>query len=77
MEILWILILVGYAVCVAQSIVALTTRRPVMKRVALASLAVSFGVHTAWLVLQGFRTGRCPLVGTQEMCAFLSRALVL
>ena len=76
MEILWILILIGYAVCVAQSILTLTTKRPVMSRLALASLAVSFGVHTAWLVLQGFRTGRCPLVGTQEMCAFLSWGLV-
>src|SRR5262245_16647891 len=77
MEILWIVILIGYAVCVAQSIFTLTTKRPVMTRLALASLAVSFAAHTAWLALQGFRTGRCPLVGTQEMCAFLSWGLVL
>lgn len=77
MEIMWIVILIGYAICAGQSILSLTTKRPVMSRFALASLAVAFGAHTAWLVVQGIRTGRCPLVGTQEMCAFLSWGLVL
>ncbi len=77
MEILWIIILMGYAVCVAQSIFALTTKRPVMRRTALAALAIALGGHTAWLLLRGIRTGRCPLVGTQEMSAFLSWCLVL
>ncbi len=77
MEILWIMILTGYALCVAQSIFALTTKRPVMKRTALAALAIALGAHTAWLLLQGLRTGRCPLVGTQEMSAFLSWGLAV
>ncbi|HLF84782.1 MAG TPA: cytochrome c biogenesis protein CcsA [Blastocatellia bacterium] len=77
MEILWIIILLGYAVCVAQSIFALTTKRPVMRRTALAALALALGAHTAWLLLRGIRTGRFPLVGTQEMAAFLSWGLVL
>jgi hypothetical protein len=47
MEILWIIILLGYAVCVAQSIFALTTKRPVMRRTALAALALALGAHTA------------------------------
>ena len=77
MEILWIIILLGYAVCVAQSIFALTTKKPVMRRVALAALALALGAHTAWLLLRGARTGRFPLVGTQEMTAFLAWGLVL
>jgi ABC-type transport system involved in cytochrome c biogenesis permease subunit len=77
MEILWIVILIGYAICVAQSILTLTAKRPVMSSVALISLAVAFGVHSSWLLLQGIRSGRWPLVGTQEMCAFLSWSLVL
>ncbi|HWC76275.1 MAG TPA: cytochrome c biogenesis protein CcsA [Blastocatellia bacterium] len=77
MDILWIGILIGYAICVAQSIIALTTKRPVMTRTALASLAVAFAAQTVWLLVRGFQSGRPPLVGTQEMCAFLSWGLVL
>jgi ABC-type transport system involved in cytochrome c biogenesis permease subunit len=77
MEILWIIVLTGYAFCVAQSIFALTTKRPVWRRTALAVLAVALGAHTSWLVIRGIHTGRCPLVGTQEMSAFLSWGLVL
>lgn len=77
MDILWIVILVGYAICVAHSIFTLTTKRPLMQKAALAALAIAFGAHTSWLVLRGIRTGRCPLVGTQEMCAFLSWGLVV
>src|SRR5437879_13841372 len=77
MEILWIIILLGYAVCVAQSIFALTTKRPVMRRTALAALALALGAHTAWLFLRGIRTASFPLVGTQEMAAFLYWGLVV
>ena len=77
MEILWLIILAGYAVSVVQSILALTSRRPVIPRLALGVLILSFGAHTGWLILKGFRTGRCPLVGTEEMCAFLSWCLVI
>jgi ABC-type transport system involved in cytochrome c biogenesis permease subunit len=77
MEILWIGILLGYAIAVAQSILALTLKRPFFERGSLAVLAIAFGLHTSWLVLRGIHTGRCPLVGTQEMCAFLSWGLVI
>lgn len=77
MDILWIIILTGYAVCVAQSIFALTTKRPVLRNPALIALAIALGAHTAWLFLRGLRTGRCPLVGVQEMSAFLAWGLVL
>ena len=77
MQILWIIILLGYAICVAQAIFALTTKRPVWRRTALAALAIALGTHTSWLLLRGVRTGRCPLVGTGEMSAFLSWGLVL
>jgi ABC-type transport system involved in cytochrome c biogenesis permease subunit len=77
MQILWIIILGGYAISVAQSILGLTTKRPVLQRVSFAALAVAFGAHTSWLSLRGIRTGRCPLVGTQEMCAFLAWGLVI
>jgi ABC-type transport system involved in cytochrome c biogenesis permease subunit len=77
MQILWIIILLGYAVCVAQSVFALTTKRPLMQKPALAALAVAFGAHTIWLVLKGIRANRCPLVGTEEMSAFLSWGLVV
>jgi ABC-type transport system involved in cytochrome c biogenesis permease subunit len=77
MEILWIIILLGYAVCVAQAVFALTTKRPVMQKPALAALAIALGAHTTWLVLKGIHTNRCPLVGTQEMSAFLSWCIVV
>jgi ABC-type transport system involved in cytochrome c biogenesis permease subunit len=77
MELLWVIILLGYAVCVAQSIFALTAKRPIMRRTALGALAVALGAHTAWLLLRGIRMERFPLVGTQEMAAFLSWGLVL
>jgi ABC-type transport system involved in cytochrome c biogenesis permease subunit len=77
MDILWIVILVGYAFSVVQSIFALTKKRPVMQNVSLAVLALALGAHTSWLLLRGIRTGRCPLVGTQEMCAFLSWGLAV
>lgn len=77
MEVLWIIILIGYAIGVVQSILALTLKRPFLNKVSLAVLAIAFGLHTSWLLLRGFQTGRCPLVGTQEMCAFLSWGLVV
>ena len=77
MDALWIVILTGYAICVAQSILALTTKRPVMRTLAFVSLAIAFSAHTFWLLLRGLQTGRWPLVGTREMCAFLSWGLVV
>jgi ABC-type uncharacterized transport system permease subunit len=77
MHYLWIIILIGYAVCVAQSILSLTSKRPVWSKTALTSLVAAFTAHTVWLLQQGIRTGRCPLVGTQEMCAFLSWSLIV
>ena len=77
MNILWIIILIGYATCVVHAIFALTTKRPVMEKFSLLSLAVAFGAHSSWLLLQAFKTGRWPLVGTQEMCSFLSWSLVI
>jgi ABC-type transport system involved in cytochrome c biogenesis permease subunit len=77
MQYLWIVILVGYTVCVAQSILALTAKRPVLKTTAAISLGVAFAAHTAWILLESIRTGRCPLVGAQEIPAFLSWLLLL
>jgi len=77
MEILWIIILAGYAICVAQSVFALTTKRPVMQRASLIALGAALGAHTVWLVIKGIRANRCPLVGTEEMSAFLSWSLVV
>jgi ABC-type transport system involved in cytochrome c biogenesis permease subunit len=77
MEILWIVILAGYAICVAQSVFALTAKRPVMHRASLTALGIALGAHTVWLVIKGIRANRCPLVGTEEMSAFLSWSLVV
>jgi ABC-type transport system involved in cytochrome c biogenesis permease subunit len=77
MQILWIAILTGYAVCVAQSILSLTAKRPLLQKTSMAALAIAFGLHTSWLFLRGIRTGRFPLVGAQEMTAFLSWGLVI
>ena len=77
MDYLWIVILVGYAVCVVQAIYSLTTNRPVMPRLSLLFLALAFAAHTVWLVVKGVRAERCPIVGTQEMCAFLSWSLMV
>lgn len=77
MNVLWIFILVGYALCVAQAILTLTTKRPLLKEVAFWSLVAAFSLHTTWLVVKGIQAERCPIVGTQEMCAFLSWALII
>ena len=77
MEMLWIVILAGYAICVAQAVFALTTKRPVMQRAALIALGSALGAHTVWLIVKGIRANRCPLVGTEEMSAFLSWSLVV
>lgn len=77
MEILWIVVLAGYAICVAQSVFALTTKRPVLQRVSLVAFGAALGAHTVWLVVKGIRANRCPLVGTEEMSAFLSWSLVV
>lgn len=77
MQLLWIVILLGYAACVAQSIFALTTKKSLMQKPALAALALAFGAHTSWLVIKGIRANRCPLVGTEEMSAFLAWGLVV
>ena len=77
MDYLWIIILAGYALCVGQSIYSLTTNRPVMPHLSTAALAGAFAAHTAWLIIKGVRAERCPIVGTQEMCAFLSWSLMV
>ena len=77
MDYLWIIILVGYGLCVGQAIYSLTTNRPVMPRLSAATLGVAFAAHTIWLIVKGVRAERCPIVGTQEMCAFLSWSLIV
>jgi ABC-type uncharacterized transport system permease subunit len=77
MDYLWIVILAGYALCVVQSIYSLTTNRAVWSQLFFASLTTAFAAHTLWLVVKGIRAQRCPLVGTQEMCAFLSWSLIV
>ncbi|HXG64471.1 MAG TPA: cytochrome c biogenesis protein CcsA [Blastocatellia bacterium] len=76
MDILWTIVLVGYALCAAQALITLKTRRTAMHKPALVALAVAFGAHTAWLLAQGVRAGRCPMVGTKEMCAFLAWGII-
>jgi ABC-type transport system involved in cytochrome c biogenesis permease subunit len=77
MNILWMIMLIGYALCVAQSIFVLTTDRRWLREVSFFALLAAFGAHTSWLVWQGLHAKRWPIVGTQEMCAFLSWALVV
>lgn len=77
MDNLWIVVIAGYAICVAESIFTLTNRRPVMRKVMWASLALSFTAHTIWLVARGIEAERWPLVGTEETSAFLSWCLVV
>jgi ABC-type transport system involved in cytochrome c biogenesis permease subunit len=76
MDILWVVVLAGYGICVGQAVFALTTKRSVLVRTAQISLAVAFAAHTVWLLTVGLRSGRCPIVGTREMSAFLSWCLV-
>lgn len=77
MAFLWIVVLAGYAICVAQSIFALTARRKAPAWLVFAPLSIAFGAHTLWLVARGLSAGRWPLAGSQDMFAFLSWALVL
>jgi len=48
-----------------------------MKKTALGALTLALSAHTIWLVLRGVHANRCPLVGTQEMSAFLAWGLVV
>ena len=50
MDYLWIVILVGYAVCVVQAIYSLTTNRPVMPRLSLLLLSLAFAAHTVQII---------------------------
>jgi ABC-type transport system involved in cytochrome c biogenesis permease subunit len=77
MNILWIIILAGYTFCVAQAILALTTKRPVLPKAANITLIISFATHTVWLIWKGITAERCPIVGSQEMCAFLAWWLIV
>jgi len=77
MELLRVLILVGYGACVAQGIISLTTKRSLFNRTALVALGIAFGAQTGWLLDRGLVAGRCPVVGSQEMAAFLSWSLVV
>ncbi len=77
MDLLRIVVLGCYGVCVAQGIISLTTKRSLFNRTALVALAIGFCAQTAWLVNRGLVTGRCPVVGGQEMAAFLSWSLVV
>ncbi|HYL99886.1 MAG TPA: cytochrome c biogenesis protein CcsA, partial [Blastocatellia bacterium] len=77
MEILTYVIIAGYAICVAQAIYSLTTKKAVLGNFALAALLVAFVSQSVWLAQRGITTGRCPLVGTQETTAFLSWCLVV
>ncbi|HKV39557.1 MAG TPA: cytochrome c biogenesis protein [Blastocatellia bacterium] len=77
MEILSVIIVVAYGLCVAQAVFNLTTKQTALDKTALVALGVAFTAQTVWLVDRGISTGRCPLVGTQETSAFLSWTLVL
>src|SRR5436853_956378 len=77
MNLLWFVILAGYAVCAVQSITGLSAKRPGANRLALGALAVSFTAHTVWLLNEGIKSGRCPLVDAQEKSAFLSWCLIV
>ncbi|HMG34651.1 MAG TPA: cytochrome c biogenesis protein [Blastocatellia bacterium] len=77
MQLIWIIVLIGYAVGVAQSIFALTAKRPVLRKTAVVAMVVAFGTHTGWLFYESIKTGRCPLVGSQEIFSFLAWLLFL
>ncbi|HEU4387853.1 MAG TPA: cytochrome c biogenesis protein [Blastocatellia bacterium] len=77
MQLLWIIIIAGYALCTAHAIYTLTTKRQGLNRAENLTLAVALVAHTVWLLERGIRTGRCPMVGTQESSAFLSWSLVV
>jgi len=77
MDLLRIVVLGCYGICVAQGIISLATKRSLFNRTALVALGIGFGAQTAWLLNRGLVTGRCPVVGGQEMAAFLSWSLVV
>lgn len=77
MDILWVLILLGYFISTAHAVVALTTKKSLPDKLPFAVFLVSLLAHTIWLLERGIRTGRCPLVGTQETFAFLSWSLMI
>jgi ABC-type transport system involved in cytochrome c biogenesis permease subunit len=71
------IVLIGYAICVAQAVFALSTKRAVLVRTAYIALGIAFVAHTVWLFQRGIATNRCPLVGTRETSVFLSWCLVV
>jgi ABC-type transport system involved in cytochrome c biogenesis permease subunit len=74
---LWVVVILGYAVCLVQAVSALTARRSSLRKLAAVALAIAFAAHTVWLLNKGLSTGRCPVAGTQETSAFLSWSLVV
>ncbi|HUK90242.1 MAG TPA: cytochrome c biogenesis protein CcsA [Blastocatellia bacterium] len=77
MEVLLIIVLAGYGVCTALAVYALSVRRAVLAPAASIALAAGLGAQTVWLFHRGVTAGRCPLIGAQEMSAFLSWSLVV
>src|SRR5262249_44621238 len=77
MEFLLQVALAGYAVCVAQAVFTLSTKRAVLVRSANVALCIAFLAQTVWLSHRGITTTRCPLGGTQETSAVLSWCLVV
>src|SRR5215831_8590084 len=77
MDLLRMVVLGCYGICVAQGIISLATKRSLFNRTALVALGIGFGAQTAWLLNRGLVTGWCPVVGGQEMAAFLSWSLVV
>src|SRR5262245_34395388 len=77
MDLLRIVVLGCYGVCVAQGIIVLTTKRSLFNKTALVALGIGFCAQPAWVVNRVLETGRISVVGCQEMSAFLSWSLVV
>jgi ABC-type transport system involved in cytochrome c biogenesis permease subunit len=76
MDIVLPIVLIGYGICTALAVYALSVKRAVLPRVSAVGLAAGFIAQTVWLFHRGVSAGRCPLLGVQEMSAFFSWSLV-
>jgi cytochrome c-type biogenesis protein CcsB len=66
-----------YVVGLFHSGAAFASRKDVFFRVALISVAIAFGFHTAFLIFRGLESALCPLTGLKESLALFAWTVTL
>lgn len=77
MRLLLLAALASYAVAAIHYVLAFVNKRAAAERVAAATLALGFALHTAAIAVDWARDGRYPLFGLRETLSFLAWTLVV